>query len=222
MDYDQNMFSDRQFGTLEEKISKSQMAAVEKEMKKTRLIFKKPKSVMKQVKALARKINSLSPSNMAVALLTFDVMTASGIHKKGLRNMLSENQYPSEVWKNVEPLLSDMEVLVEGLEYPMEVLVEELVEGFETYESNGRLTVAKLNESAKVGKVKPTMKDLKRQRFFSFLKIFEEKLASLNIVEDSEITRFLLAMTNAVHRVKIGNRVPIKKAVSKGHGKSLK
>ena len=66
------------------------------------------------------------------------------------------------------------------------------------------------------------VKELKLQRFFSFLKIFEEKLASLNIVEDSEITKFLLSMTNAVHRVKIGNRVPMKKSVSNGHGKSLK
>jgi|SaaInlStandDraft_3_1057020.scaffolds.fasta_scaffold29368_2 hypothetical protein len=202
------------------RISKKQMAAVEREMQKTRLIFKKPEAVMKQVKALARKINSLSPQNMAVALLTFDVMTASGIHKKGLRGML-ESQCPTDVWNEIEPLIGEMELLVEWLESPLETLVEQLVEEFEI-ETPKKLTVAILNESAKVGKTKPTVKELKLQRFFSFLKIFEEKLASLNIVEDSEITKFLLSMTNAVHRVKIGNRVPIKKAVSKGHGKSLK
>jgi hypothetical protein len=77
-----------------------------------------------------------------------------------------------------------------------------------------------LNESAK-----QSVEEVKRQRlqrFYKFLKLFEEKLASLNIVTDEEITKFLLSMTNAVHKVKIGNRVPIKKAVSNGNGKSLK
>jgi len=195
------------------RISKKQMAAVEREMQKTRLIFKKPEAVMKQVKALARKINSLSPQNMAVALLTFDVMTASGIHKKGLRGML-ESQYPTDVWKSVDPLLDDMEVLVEELEFPLKTLVEQLVEQFEI-NSSERLTVAKLNESSKFGKAKPTVKEVKLQRFFSFLKIFEERLKNFGVVTDEEIAKFLEKMTSAVHKISIKDREVPKTVPSK-------
>ena len=69
-------------------MSKGQLKRAEAEMKKTMLIFKKNASVIKQSKALARKVATLSPQNMAVAIFSFFVMAASGVHKKGLRNML--------------------------------------------------------------------------------------------------------------------------------------
>jgi hypothetical protein len=190
-------------------MSKNQLKRAEAEMKKTRLIFAKNASVIKQSKSLARKIASLSPPNMAVAIFSFFVMAASGVHKKGLRNML-ESQYPTDVWKNVEPLLSEMEVFVEELEFPLETLVEQLVEEIEI-ETPQNLTVSILNESAKVGKAKPTVKEVKLQRFFSFLKIFEERLKNFGVVTDEEIAKFLEKMTSAVHKISIKGRKEVKK-----------
>jgi hypothetical protein len=219
-------------------MSKNQLKRAEAEMQKTRLIFKKNTSVIKQSKALARKVASLSPQNMAVAIFSFFVMAASGVHKKGLRNMLESlytkpkvdtilsvmNETQIEECRKIlrEDMGSEAESQMEEESDPLLEEMANLIVEFEPSDSTGRLTVKNLNESAKIGKAKLTVEDLKRQRFYKFLKIFEEKLASLNIVEDSEITKFLLSMTNAVHRVKFGNRVPMKKSVSNGHGKSLK
>ncbi len=221
-------------------MSKNQLKRAEAEMSKTMLMFKKNAAVIKQSKALARKVATLSPQNMAIAIFSFFVMAASGVHKKGLRNML-ESQFTKP---KVDTILSAMDethieecrkILREDmesepvtepyLEEEWNPLLEEmanLIVEFDSSDSNGRLTLAKLISEAKIGKDKLSVEEVKKKkriRFFEFLKKFEEKLASLNIVEDAEITKFLFSMTNLVHRLKIGNRVPIKKVVSKGHGK---
>ena len=231
-------------------MSKNQLKQAEVEMAKTMIMFKKNASVIKQSKSLARKVASLSPQNMAVAIFSFFVMAASGVHKKGLRNMLEslytkpKIQIDSIVSAMDETQIEEcrkilredmgseaelqMEWVVSKMEEESDPLLEEmanLIVEFDSSDFTGRLTVKILNEEAKIGKDKLSVEEVKRQRlqrFYKFLKLFEEKMSSLNVVEDGEITKFLLMMINAVHRVKIGNRVPIKKAVSKGHGKSLK
>ena len=206
-----------------------QMELIKKQFRKNHMVMKKQKASMAKAKSAGRFVSSLKPEPWLTAFATFLIYampSGGGKTKKVLRSML-ESEYPPEVWTEALPIyesLMEMENVQPLMEMEdVELLLENLVLWTEDFDSDGRLTVNKLNEEVENIKGKQlTVKEQMRLRFYKFLKLFEEKLASLNIVEDSEITKFLLSMTNAVHKVKIGNRVPMKKAVSKGNGKSLK
>ena len=205
------------------------MAAVEREMQKTRLIFKKNASVIKQSKALARKINSLSPPNMAVAIFSFFVMASSGVHKKGLRNMLeslepkptiqidsivgSMDTHHIEQCRNIliEDMESETEPLMEEESDPlleeMAIQIEEMAFLLEEVAASGKLKVRDLNNEVKNIKPKTlSVKEQKRLRFHQFMKAFEERLKSIGIEGDENLSKFLQKMIGAVHRVKIGKR----------------
>jgi len=208
---------------------------IKAQFRKNHLVMKKTKSSMAKMRSSGRYISSLPPEPWLTAFAYFviNAMPAGGggKMKKALMKLMKE-QYSPEAWINVEPLYESMmenaELLTENEEFEplmdeeLEVLLEELM--MEAEQLDGRLTVEKLNQDAKIIKGKQLtveqVKEQKRIRFFEFFNKFQSKLASLGINEDGEITKFLLAMTNAVHKVRIANRVEIKgkNEAKKSHG----
>ena len=212
------------------------MELIKAQFRKNHLVMKKTKSSMAKMRSSGRYISSLPPEPWLTAFAYFviNAMPAGGggKMKKALMKLMKE-QYSPEEWIDVEPLyesmMEDAESLMEAEQFELLIEMEDLVSlleelMMEAEQLDGRLTVEKLNQDAKIIKGKQLtveqVKEQKRIRFFEFFNKFQSKLASLGINDDGEITKFLLAMTNAVHKVKIANRVEIKgkKEVKKSHG----
>jgi hypothetical protein len=100
---------------------------------------------------------------------------------------------------------------------PILIEMQSFIDEFDLPES-GRLTVSILNEeiqNIKGGKaasnkvVKETPKQKQAKRFWKFFTLFQNKLAEFSIVEDENIAKFLVTLTNMVRRIQIKGKAEV-------------
>lgn len=207
--------------TNSKKIDK-QMDKLKAEFRKNHMVMKKQKSSMAKSKSAGRFVSSLQdPEAWLSAFVTFIIYAThgnSGKVKKTLIKMLSED-YSPELWRNVEPIIDSL-MEMEGYdqqieEFPTQLWIEMEPILFELMDLDSpKLSVMTLNEEvrrvSKGEKVSPSVngptKDKILKRFYDLYSKFLSKLEEYQITDPSKIEKFLIAMIQKIHMVKINNK----------------
>ena len=162
-------------------------------------------------------------------VLAFNVGAFSGRKRKNLKRFF-ESQFGPEMMAKVDILVEQIDSLLDGNEPLMEmdeiddhtmigfepIIIDTMsfVDGFDSPNSQKRLTIAQLNEELKSKikgeKVAPTdnetTEDKQLNMFLRLYKKFKSKLAEFKIVEPNRIESFLLTMAAKIQNIQITSK----------------